>query len=177
MAKDEEKKKVRPPNLDMYIEGNKRRFVTYYQGARYYDMGYSAFKKLAKKAGANLPIRKTCIIDLDKVDAYLAYLHKQEVIKKDNEISKQKLEEEEMRRLENQFLEALTEAEKKNYIRYDEGALLYSMSMDSFRKLAMEAGATHQVGHMILVNKKVVDDYIESLDHKITYKKNRKGKK
>ena len=155
MAKDDEKKKVRPPNLDIYIKGNKRRFVTYYQGARYYDMGYSAFMKLAKKANANLPIRKTCIVDMDKIDAYLVKEHEREVQLKDEELEKKRLEEEEFLRLENEFLEMMTEAERKNYIRYDEGALLYSMSTDSFRKLAMKAGATHQIGHMILVNRQV----------------------
>lgn len=177
MANEEDRKKGRPPNLDIYIKGNKERFVTYYQGARLYDMGYSKFLKLAKEAGANLPIRKTSIVDLDKVDAYLVYLRQQEAKKTDEELEKKRLEEEEMARLENEFLEMMTEADRKKYIRYDEGALLYSMSLDAFRRLAIKAGATHSVGRAVLVNREVVDEYIESQSHEINYKRSKKGKK
>ena len=49
----------RAPDLDKYIKSSKKhRYVSYYQGAQLYNMGYSLFVRTAKLAGANLPIRK-----------------------------------------------------------------------------------------------------------------------
>ena len=40
----------------------------------------------------------------------------------------------------------------KKYIRYKEGAVMYSMSEREFYKLAHNAGAIHKVNKMVLVN-------------------------
>lgn len=58
-------------------------------------------------------------------------------------------------------------AEKKNdkekkYVRYPEGAALYSMSIRKFQDFAKEANAIYKVGKMVLVNTKIIDEYIES---------------
>ena len=51
--------------------GKKRRFVNYTQGAKIYRMSYWPFVRLAKKAEANYPIRKTAIVDLNILDDFL----------------------------------------------------------------------------------------------------------
>ena len=54
-------KKRKTPDLEKYLEGKKRRFVNYTQGAKIYRMSYWPFVRLAKRAEANYPIRKTAI--------------------------------------------------------------------------------------------------------------------
>lgn len=50
----------------------------------------------------------------------------------------------------------------KLYVRYDEGAELYSMCRNSFMKLAAEAGAVHKVGKIALVNTRIFEEYLET---------------
>ncbi len=61
----------RGPDLDRYIDGQKRMFVTYAQGARMYSMNYYSFVTLAKAAGANIKIKKKVVIDLEMIEKYL----------------------------------------------------------------------------------------------------------
>lgn len=60
------------PDLDRYLTGRKRHYVTYIEGARLYQLSYQTFVKLAKAAKANLKMRKTVIIDVDLIEQYLA---------------------------------------------------------------------------------------------------------
>ena len=59
-----------------------------------------------------------------------------------------------------------TEYEKKLrskvYVRYDEGAKLYSMCKHTFMKLANEAQAVYKVGRLVLVNTKIFEEYLET---------------
>ena len=55
-----------------------------------------------------------------------------------------------------------TKVDKKNFIRYDEGAERYSMSKNSFMKLAQEAGAVYKINCIALVNVKIFEEYLES---------------
>ena len=64
-------KKRKTPDLEKYLEGKKRRFVNYTQGAKIYRMSYWPFVRLTKKAEANYPIRKTAIVDLNILDDFL----------------------------------------------------------------------------------------------------------
>lgn len=52
---------------------------------------------------------------------------------------------------------------QKKYIRYAEGAELYSMGQHSFRELAKEADAVRKVKGVALVNVRILDDYIETM--------------
>lgn len=65
-------KKNKGPDLEKYLEGRGRRFVNYAQGAEIYQVTYWAFVRAAKDANSNYPIRKTCIVDLDIFENYLA---------------------------------------------------------------------------------------------------------
>lgn len=60
------------PNLDKYIrENKKRRYMTYRNACVFYSMPYYNLVRLAKEAGACWKIRKTVLVDLDKVDVYI----------------------------------------------------------------------------------------------------------
>ncbi len=73
MAEEAKKKnRFRGPDLDIYLEGREKRYTTYALGARMYSLNYYSFVKLAKKAGANIQIKKNVIVDLDILEAYLA---------------------------------------------------------------------------------------------------------
>ena len=49
----------------------------------------------------------------------------------------------------------------KKFIRYKEGAELYSMSQKKFEQLAKDAKATYKVDKIVLVNTKILDEYLE----------------
>ncbi len=49
----------------------------------------------------------------------------------------------------------------KKFVRIDEGAVLYSIGVNSFRKIAKDARATYHIGKNVLVNTEIVDDYLE----------------
>ena len=50
---------------------------------------------------------------------------------------------------------------KKKWVRYNEGALLYSMGVHSFMDLAKKAKAVYHVKGIVLVNTEKVDEYME----------------
>ncbi len=50
---------------------------------------------------------------------------------------------------------------KKKFIRYKEGADLYSMSQSKFEQMAKDAGAIYKLNKLVLVNREVFDDYLE----------------
>lgn len=50
---------------------------------------------------------------------------------------------------------------KKKYVRYQEGAELYSMGVHSFRDIAKEAKATVKIKGIVLVNIEILDEYLE----------------
>lgn len=51
---------------------------------------------------------------------------------------------------------------KKKFVRYKEGAELYSMSERKFMDLAKDAQATYKINQVVLVNCDIVDEYLES---------------
>ena len=50
---------------------------------------------------------------------------------------------------------------KKKWVRYDEGAVLYSMGIHAFTELAKEAKAIYRIRRIVLVNTEKLDEYIE----------------
>ena len=59
-------------------------------------------------------------------------------------------------------LEKILARKKKKYIRYEEGAVLYSMGKNSFRQIAQDAHAIVRLKRIALVNVEVLDEYLES---------------
>ena len=51
---------------------------------------------------------------------------------------------------------------EKKYVRYQEGADMYSMSVRKFQDLAKDAGAIYKVGKMALVKVEIMDAYLET---------------
>lgn len=49
----------------------------------------------------------------------------------------------------------------KKFVRYPEGAEIYSMGLSSFTKLAKEAKAVYKRGNIVLVNINIIDEYLE----------------
>lgn len=52
--------------------------------------------------------------------------------------------------------------QRKNFVRYGEGAEQYSMSKHSFMKLAQDAHAVYKINRLSLVNIKIFEEYLES---------------
>jgi hypothetical protein len=50
----------------------------------------------------------------------------------------------------------------KNYVRIEEGAELYSLGMDTFRRLAEEGGAIYKIGKIVLVNTELFEKNLEN---------------
>lgn len=51
---------------------------------------------------------------------------------------------------------------QKKFVRYAEGAKLYSIGEALFAKLAMEAHAVYKINHICLVNTEIFEEYLES---------------
>ena len=66
-------------------------------------------------------------------------------------------------RIEVPQLENLVGAGKKKFVRYAEGAELYSLGLHTFQKIAKEANAVYKVERCVLVNTEKVDEYFENL--------------
>lgn len=50
----------------------------------------------------------------------------------------------------------------KKFVRYKEGAELYSMSQSKFEELAKEAGAVYKLNKIVLVNCEILNKYLET---------------
>ena len=59
------------PDLEGYLEERGRHLVTYTEGARMYHIPYYSFVRLAKESKANLPLRRTTVVDVDIIEDYL----------------------------------------------------------------------------------------------------------
>ena len=52
----------------------------------------------------------------------------------------------------------------KKFIRYKDGAELYSLGIQNFMKIAKEAGAVRKIRGTVLVNTEKLDEYIDSFE-------------
>ena len=59
-------------------------------------------------------------------------------------------------------LEKMLQYGRKKFVRYDEGAKIYSMGLHSFQNLPKDAGAVYKIKGVVLVNTQVVDEYLET---------------
>ena len=63
--------------------------------------------------------------------------------------------------IEPEALKNLVRSGQKKFVRYDEGALLYSVGLHTFQDMAKEAGAVYHVKRCVLVNTEKLDQYLE----------------
>ncbi|WP_242830348.1 DUF6462 family protein [Butyrivibrio sp. AE3009] len=142
-----------PIDLEKYLAGKKHRYCTYQNGARLYSMAYWSFVVMCKEAGANISLRKTALVDLDVLDKYIEENCNEDYESEDMDMTRR-------RKIEN--LEEIVKEGKKKYVRYAEGAELYSMGRHTFEALAKEAQATRKVKGVVLCNTEKIDAFIES---------------
>lgn len=50
----------------------------------------------------------------------------------------------------------------RRFVRYAEGAEMYSMGITKFQELAKEAHACYKVNQLVLVNLNILDEYLET---------------
>ena len=55
-----------------------------------------------------------------------------------------------------------TRAKSKKFVRYADGAELYSMSVSKFMQMAKDAKACYKVNQLVLVNLEIIDKYLET---------------
>jgi len=60
------------------------------------------------------------------------------------------------------MVNTMVDASKKKFVRYREGAALYSMGMTKFQKLSKDAHARIKVDGIVLVNREIFDRYLEA---------------
>lgn len=49
----------------------------------------------------------------------------------------------------------------KKFVRYKEGAEIYSIGLTKFQELAKKAKACYKIGQLVLVNTEILDEYLE----------------
>ncbi len=59
-------------------------------------------------------------------------------------------------------IENMIQSGNKKFVRYAEGAALYSLGQHTFEEIAKEAKAVYRVRRCILVNTEKVDEYLEN---------------
>ena len=59
-------------------------------------------------------------------------------------------------------LEPMVKSGKKRFVRYQEGAELYSMELHTFEQIAKEAGAIYKIRRLVLVNLDIFDAYLDA---------------
>jgi len=66
------------------------------------------------------------------------------------------------KRLERENMEGLLTNGRKKFVKYDEGAAMYSMGLHSFMDLAKEAKAIYRIKRIVLVNTDIIEEYLEN---------------
>ncbi len=56
----------------------------------------------------------------------------------------------------------ITKRKAKKFVRYQEGAELYSLGLTKFQELAKEAGAVYKIDKVALVNCEIFEQYLET---------------
>lgn len=137
--------------------GHRHQFVNYAQGAHYYDLPYWSFVNLAKDAGATIVLHKTAIADIPVIDKYLD----ENCLVPAEKTNKKESEREKMKRIKDmEKLRQQMNDGSKRWVRYDEGAELYSVGLHTFQKIAKDAKAVYKVGTIVLVDTRKVDEFI-----------------
>ena len=128
-----------PPDLDKYIKGKLHNFVTYEDGARLYSIPYWSFVNSVKEAGANRMIRQRVLVDQDIYEKFIEdNCRYEETVKENKEMPKRRI-------VPN--LEEMVKKGKKKYVRYQEGAELYSMGLHLSYFASYRSWRSHQTDY------------------------------
>ena len=55
----------------------------------------------------------------------------------------------------------------KKFVRYSDGAKMYSMGMTKFQEVAKDAKACYKIGQLVLVNTEILDKYLETFHDEV----------
>ena len=66
------------------------------------------------------------------------------------------------KRKELENMEGLLTNGRKKFVKYDEGAAMFSMGIHSFMDLVKEAKAVYRIKRIVLVNTEIVEEYLEN---------------
>ncbi len=66
------------------------------------------------------------------------------------------------KRKEMENMEGLLTNGKKKFVKYEEGAAMFSMGINSFMELAKEAKAVYRIRRIVLVNTELIEAYLEN---------------
>ncbi len=66
------------------------------------------------------------------------------------------------KRKEAENIEGLLTNGKKKFVKYEEGAAMFSMGIHSFMDLAKEAKAVYRIRRIVLVNTEIIEEYLEN---------------
>ncbi len=66
------------------------------------------------------------------------------------------------KRKEAENIEGLLTNGKKKFVKYEEGAAMFSMGIHSFMDLAKEAKAVYRIRRIVLVNTETIEEYLEN---------------
>lgn len=151
-----------PVNLDKYLVGREHNYVSYEEGARMCGLPYWGFVRMAKEAEATWALRKTAMVDMNVVEKYIEENCVFEI--EEPKSSKKGSDMKPRKKMEIQTMEELIGQGKKKYVRYAEGAELYSVGKHTFEKWAKDANATRKVNGVVLVNTEKIDAFIETFE-------------
>lgn len=158
---DEKKNLIRGPDLEAYItDENRRRFITYADGAQLFGLRYWTFVRLCQKAGANIPLRKTAIVDLDVLEGF---------IEKHREIAEQEGEKDMGAKKPKGPINERMNKNGKKYVRIDEAAELYSVSERTIEKWVRKCKARYKIDGVALYNTEIIDRFIETMGQEEDY--------
>lgn len=147
-------KKSRAPDLDRYISPEKKRnYVLYAKAARLYGLPYWTFVRLAKEAGATVALRKTAIVDLLALEAYMETNKREDV-----EISKGVI------MASKKDIEKMQTAVRggRKYMRSEEAQEYFSIGRHALDKWAKQAKAIYKINGIKLINIEKIEKFIEA---------------
>ncbi len=152
-----------PDHIAEHIEkrGHKQNYMLYSKGADYYDLPYWTFVHLAKEAKSSVKLHRMAIADTFAIDRYLDEycLVKPERTDRKESMREMKKREKDIEKIRQQIADG-----SKRWVRYKEGAELYSVGIHTFEKLAKDAKACYRVGGVTLIDTLKLDRFIESFE-------------
>ena len=152
-----------PDHIREHIEkhGYKHNYVLYGAGAYYYDLPYWTFVHLAKDAGATVDLHRMAVADTLAIDKYL---DENCLLEPEIPCRKESVREMKKRNKDVEKIKRLVAEGSKRWVRYDEGAILYSVGIHTFQKLARDAKACYKVGGVTLIDTQKLDRFIEAFE-------------
>ncbi len=145
-----QKQQIIIPELEKHCQEISDRYVDAQSLCRIYSLKYREIKALGRECGAFKMMRKMAVMDIKKFEAFISSQY-------ENEGGG------EVKRIEtdNPELASQVNSGSKKYVRYEEGAYLYSMGRKTFTDLAKEADAVRKIGGVCLVSIEKLNNYIE----------------